>query len=64
MTGRDKQDKERAAIRHARDVLHELRRSLAALECRDRLTELDALVALAEIEAERYLTTISVDRQR
>ena len=64
MTGRDEQDKEEAAIRHARDVLHELRRSLATLECRARLTELDALVALAEIEADRYLTTASTDRRR
>jgi hypothetical protein len=42
-------------LRHARDVLHELRRKVAAAGHTESMEEIDSLVAVAELEAERKL---------
>jgi hypothetical protein len=53
----------RDTLRQARDALHELRRRLAVAGHTDRMQEIDSLVALAEIEAERKLSRIEEDKQ-
>jgi hypothetical protein len=42
-------------LRQARDVLHQLRRKIAAAGHVESMQEIDSLVAVAEIEAERKL---------
>jgi hypothetical protein len=48
----------RDTLRHARDTLHELRRELAGAGHTDGMQEIDSLVAVAEVEAERELNRI------
>jgi hypothetical protein len=45
----------RDTLRQARDVLHELRRKVAAAGHAESMQEIDSLVAVAEIEADRKL---------
>jgi ABC-type cobalamin transport system ATPase subunit len=52
MTGRSDL---RHTLRQARDVLHELRRNVAAAGHAESMQEIDSLVAVAEIEVERKL---------
>jgi hypothetical protein len=46
-------------LRHAKDVLHELRRVSAAGGHTEALQEMDSLVAAAEQEAQRKLGTFA-----
>ena len=46
-------------LRHAKDVLHELRRESAAGGHTESLSEIDSLVAVAEQEAERKLSALA-----
>jgi hypothetical protein len=46
-------------LRHAKDVLHELRRASAAGGHTESLLEMDSLVAVAEQEAQRKLGTFA-----
>jgi hypothetical protein len=50
-------------LRRARDVLHELRPKVAAAGHTDSMQEVDSLVAVAEMEAERKLKESEKDRR-